>query len=1185
MEPIKLKIKNFYSIAEGEIDFTKFSSALILGNYADNPLKSNGAGKCLEASTFVYDPDKKERITIERFVKEKRKKVLGLSPDNRLVPVDVIDWHNTGEKEIYTITLNTGTKIRCAITHPLLSVNGCKNIGELNVGDYIAETNKITQMASKKNIVSNEEAFFIGCLLGDGNLTEGLNISCKNKDLKEYLEKMVPIIFTECKLSNHGKKSKGLYSISANHDKDKRKENVEKFYNDLLNNNINIKKYLGQNTNRFIRGEAAIGIKNINMIEEDYDIDLWKYKCIFHGSGAANEWLRKYNLFGHNSYTKYIDDTLLNMPDEQLRRFISGLWMTDGFISAFTYRQDKKRKTLRNEISYNSVNYRLIEQIRYLLLRLGIKSTIRAKNSKYKGRPHRSYNLIIISTSYIDFYNKIDLIGFKQARLEKMMSINTYKNPNLDNIPFDIWSNMDMNRYSVHGSSINAWLTNKRGMSREKFIDFGGNSKVAAADIMWSQIKSIEKENGTYNTYDLTIDTDSHIYLANNIYVHNSSINESICWALFNETRQAKVDDVIRWSANEVSVDFEFNFCHNTYRILRRRSRIAKESNVAFFIKENNKWINDSASTSSETDKKISSILKIDANIFLNSVYFKQEDISLFATSSSSDRKEIIKAIMKLEKWDEYQKQAKDKLKIIKNNIDIQQRIIADNDNLSNIQMANERLLEENDIKLNSIVKEHHKIQNKLHELKDRKKDFNEYNIQKQLDEINNKIKELKINGKKIQNRQAEIDTTLYETNARKSSIELDIKTYSNQLNDIKNKIIELQSKNLVYAELEDGIFSKRAEKNKLETFIIDLSNKLSIENDECKECFTQITNETLPHIFSMRDSRKAQYKKDLLCVNKELTILEEEYRARKFMKEQLDTYITKHKMIQLELMKLNSQEVSHNSIILTLNDESIINSATISTIIEKLTSLKIDLDALNNKIADSKAYNIDAKINELSICNNILIQDIANTNMELGSLSKEKEFLSQKIAAIENAVLKLEKYNKQKTIYEQLTRFFGKDGIQAVFIESIVDELEQCANDTLSYICNEPTVIKLKTQKKSGDSWKETLDIDVIMNGFTQTFESLSGGERFRISLALRIGLSEVLVKRAGGEIKLLLLDEVDQQLDAYGVNNLFESIIRGLEKRFKIMLISHNDKIKDRFHSKINVSKTANGSYISQK
>src|SRR6185295_8906783 len=74
-------------------------------------------------------------------------------------------------------------------------------------------------------------------------------------------------------------------------------------------------------------------------------------------------------------------------------------------------------------------------------------------------------------------------------------------------------------------------------------------------------------------------------YYENNPLMSNgagkSSVFEAISWVIFNETRQTKVDDVIRWTANEALVEFEFVFGRSIYKISRRRSRIAKESSVS----------------------------------------------------------------------------------------------------------------------------------------------------------------------------------------------------------------------------------------------------------------------------------------------------------------------------------------------------------------------------------------------------------------------------------------------------------------------------------------------------------------------------------------------------------------------------------------------------------------------------
>ena len=45
MIPIRLKMHNFFSHKESEIDFTQFDSALLIGNTEGDYSKSNGSGK------------------------------------------------------------------------------------------------------------------------------------------------------------------------------------------------------------------------------------------------------------------------------------------------------------------------------------------------------------------------------------------------------------------------------------------------------------------------------------------------------------------------------------------------------------------------------------------------------------------------------------------------------------------------------------------------------------------------------------------------------------------------------------------------------------------------------------------------------------------------------------------------------------------------------------------------------------------------------------------------------------------------------------------------------------------------------------------------------------------------------------------------------------------------------------
>lgn len=121
-------------------------------------------------------------------------------------------------------------------------------------------------------------------------------------------------------------------------------------------------------------------------------------------------------------------------------------------------------------------------------------------------------------------------------------------------------------------------------------------------------------------------------------------------------------------------------------------------------------------------------------------------------------------------------------------------------------------------------------------------------------------------------------------------------------------------------------------------------------------------------------------------------------------------------------------------------------------------------------------------------------------------------------------------------------------------------------------------------TQHQTGSgSWTETFDIRVAMDGDQADFEDLSGGEQVRVSIALRLALSRLLMRRVGSTVRFLLLDEVDQALDRQGMQSL-AATINALSQEFKILVITHNDSMKDRFDHLIVVQKGPHGSIVEQ-
>ena len=59
-------------------------------------------------------------------------------------------------------------------------------------------------------------------------------------------------------------------------------------------------------------------------------------------------------------------------------------------------------------------------------------------------------------------------------------------------------------------------------------------------------------------------------------------------------------------------------------------------------------------------------------------------------------------------------------------------------------------------------------------------------------------------------------------------------------------------------------------------------------------------------------------------------------------------------------------------------------------------------------------------------------------------------------------------------------------------------------------------------------------------------------------------------------------MMDEVNSPLDRFGVETLFVSVIKSLEEKYKIMVITHDESLKEKFDNVIDVTKVNGESSI---
>ena len=126
----------------------------------------------------------------------------------------------------------------------------------------------------------------------------------------------------------------------------------------------------------------------------------------------------------------------------------------------------------------------------------------------------------------------------------------------------------------------------------------------------------------------------------------------------------------------------------------------------------------------------------------------------------------------------------------------------------------------------------------------------------------------------------------------------------------------------------------------------------------------------------------------------------------------------------------------------------------------------------------------------------------------------------------------------------------FSEAGLIKYVIRNILEYFNERCNSYLSTMTKGNFVIKFD------DSLAETL----YNNGVQGHFDSLSGGEKKRVSLAVMLGLNDLLLLTGKDRSNIIFFDEVAENLDADGVKGLIE-LIHQLTKHKKLFLITHNE------------------------
>ena len=236
------------------------------------------------------------------------------------------------------------------------------------------------------------------------------------------------------------------------------------------------------------------------------------------------------------------------------------------------------------------------------------------------------------------------------------------------------------------------------------------------------------------------------------------------------------------------------------------------------------------------------------------------------------------------------------------------------------------------------------------------------------------------------------------------------------------------------------------------------------------------------------------------------------------------------------------------------------------------LASLREERDS-----AKAEVTRLEGRAVELANARRGLDTAIAQADARLKQLDAAATELEQLQASLAEADLELGRL-------ERLVVAFGVNGIPARIIESVLPELTRHANDVLASLRPGMTLdIRAQRAKKSGDGMIEALDLIVRDDAGERSLSLFSGGERMSVALALAVGLSRLVARRAGTAIRTLVVDEPDG-LDA-DARRAFGLALRQLAhagELERVVLVSHHPDLAEYGDVVYSVTKDAVGSHV---
>lgn len=267
-------------------------------------------------------------------------------------------------------------------------------------------------------------------------------------------------------------------------------------------------------------------------------------------------------------------------------------------------------------------------------------------------------------------------------------------------------------------------------------------------------------------------------------------------------------------------------------------------------------------------------------------------------------------------------------------------------------------------------------------------------------------------------------------------------------------------------------------------------------------------------------------------------------------------------------------------------------NQTEIIALQEEINAFYQKLKSLNDLITRLEEETKGQEIQDIEVLNNkynLLLEEQSKLQKEQNLVFSRNSNNLKTLKQLEDILIKVKTLEEKYKIIGELSRVARGENAQRLTFERYVlaayfDEIIIAANQRLDKMTGSRYLLKRKEDKSKGRA-QQGLELEVFDNytGKARHVKTLSGGEGFKASLALALGLADVVQAYSGGiSLDTLFVDEGFGSLDPESLDSAIQCLV-DIQKTGRLVgVISHVPELKERIKSVLEICPKKEGSTV---